>query len=75
MIKQLTPGYREVLLADCDAWKLFRQKESDLIEALAKEQYSGGGSVQSNIIRSRKSGSIKSRAIVMFTYYDTILKY
>lgn len=75
LIRRLAPEDRKVLIAAQDAWTQFRRKEMVLMNTLAKEPYSGGGTIRSNIIQHHKAESMKSRAVELFTYYDTMLKY
>ncbi len=75
LIRRLAPEDGKTLIAAQDAWTQFYRKEMELMYTLVKKPYSGGGTIQSNIIQHHKAESIKNRAVVLFTYYDTMLKY
>ena len=75
MIRRLTQDDRKALIAAQDAWTHFLRKELELMNILAKAPYSDGGTIRSNIIQRHKAESTKSRAVMLFTYYDTLLQY
>lgn len=75
LIRRLAPEDRKVLIAAQDAWTQFHRKEMGLMDLLTKEPNSGGGTIEFNIIQHHKAESMKNRAVALFTYYDTMLKY
>lgn len=75
LIRRLAPEDRKVLIAAQDAWIQFYRKELELMNTLAEESYSGGGTIRSGIVQHHRAESVKSRAVVLFIYYDTLLKY
>jgi hypothetical protein len=75
LIRRLAPEDRKTLIAAQDAWTHFCRKESELMNTLAKEPYSGSGTIRSNIIQQHKAESMKSRAVMLFTYYNTLMQY
>lgn len=56
------------------AWLQFRDTESKLIKTLSKDEYSGGGTIQSNIVTSSYADLVVKRCIDIFNYYDNIIK-
>ena len=75
LIRRLAPEDRKVLIAAQDAWTQFYRKELELMNTLAEESYSGGGTIRSDIVQHHRAESVKSRAVVLFIYYDTMQKY
>lgn len=65
---------KKVLVAAQRAWLVFRDAEKKLIGVTRKEEYSGGGTIQSNIFTGLYASMIEERAIAIFNYYDEIIK-
>ncbi len=74
LIKLLNPEDKKVLLNAQKAWLVFRDSELKLINTMAKEEYSGGGTIQSNIASDRYSQLVIQRTKDIFDYYDNTLK-
>lgn len=70
LLKLLKPADQKVLIAAQKAWIAYRNAEGKLIGTMAKDEYSGGGSIQSNIANGRYADVVVSRAIEIFLYYD-----
>lgn len=63
---------KQVFLKAQKAWLAFRKAEEELILVLSKDQYSGGGTIQSNIITDSFSGLIVRRTDELFRYYSNM---
>lgn len=74
LIKQLLPKDKEKLREAQRAWVNFRDKESDLHRLLRDEHYSGGGTIQGNILVGKNHGLVKQRAIELYHYCIDILQ-
>lgn len=70
LLKLLKPADQKVLIAAQKAWIAYRNAEGKLIGTMSKDEYSGGGSIQSNIANGRYADVVVSRAIEIFLYYD-----
>ncbi|MCX6317131.1 MAG: DUF1311 domain-containing protein [Bacteroidetes bacterium] len=70
----LQPEDKKVLVAAQRAWLVFRDAEKKLIGVTRKEEYSGGGTIQSNIFTGLYASMVEERAIAIFNYYDEIIK-
>jgi len=70
LLKSLNPEDKKVLVTAQRAWMNFRDSEAILIRTMTKDEYSGGGTIQSNIATSSYSHMVKHRAIELFNYYD-----
>lgn len=70
LLKSLKIEDKKVLVVAQRAWMSFRDSEARLISTVTKDEYSGGGTIQSNIATLSYSHRIKQRAIEMFNYYD-----
>lgn len=70
LLKLMKPADQKVLIAAQKAWITYRNAEGKLIGTMSKEEYSGGGSIQSNIANGRYADVVVSRAIEIFLYYD-----
>jgi uncharacterized protein YecT (DUF1311 family) len=73
-IKLLKPEDKKILITAQKAWLMFRDAELKLIGNMTNEQYSGGGTIQSNIRMSQYSSLVVERTIAIFNYYNRILK-
>jgi uncharacterized protein YecT (DUF1311 family) len=74
LLKLLKPQDKTTLVAAQKAWLQFRDTESKLIKTLSKDEYSGGGTIQSNIVTSSYADLVVKRCIDIFNYYDDIIK-
>ena len=70
LLKLMKPADQKVLIAAQKAWIAYRNAEGKLIGTMSKQEYSGGGSIQSNIANGRYADVVVSRAIEIFLYYD-----
>lgn len=70
----LKPADKKVLITTQKAWLVFRDAELKLIGKLREDEYSGGGSIQSNIAVGRYSDIVEARTLQLFNYYDEIFK-
>jgi len=70
--KSLKAEDRKVLVSAQRAWMNYRDAEVKLISTMTKEEYSGGGSIQSNIATLNYNYLVKHRTIEIFSYYDGI---
>lgn len=74
LLKILKPEDKKALISAQKAWMAFRDAEEGLIAILTKDEYSGGGSMQSNIATSTFGALITKRTVEIFNYYDEIIK-
>lgn len=74
LLKLLKPQDKTTLVTAQKAWLQFRDTESKLIRTLSKDEYSGGGTIQSNIVTSSYADLVVKRCIDIFNYYDNIIK-
>ncbi|MBV4357181.1 lysozyme inhibitor LprI family protein [Pinibacter aurantiacus] len=74
LLKTLKPEDQKVLVSAQRAWLAYRDAELKLIGTMTKEEYSGGGSIQSSIAIGSYSELVVKRAIEIFNYYDGIIK-
>lgn len=74
LLKALRPEDKRILIAAQKAWLAYRDAEDKLISTMTKEEYSGGGTIQSNIATGAYADLIVKRAIEIFNYYDSIIK-
>jgi len=74
LLKLLTPEDKKTMIAAQKAWVAFRDAEGALIALMMKEEYSGGGTIQSNIATHNYTMLIIERTNAIFNYYITIVK-
>ncbi len=74
LLKLLKPDDKKILVTAQKAWLVFRDAELKLIGTMTDEQYSGGGTMQSNIRSAQYSSVLVKRTIDIFIHYDGILK-
>ena len=74
LMKSLKPEDKKVLITAQKAWLVFRDAEIKLIGTMTEDQYSGGGTMQSNIRMGQYSSLVVERTIDIFHYYNGILK-
>lgn len=74
ILKLLKPEDKKALINAQKAWIAYRDAEMKLISTLTKDEYSGGGTIQSNIASGAYSDLVVNRTIELFRYYDSILK-
>lgn len=73
LIKLLKPADQKVLKAAQKTWIAYRNAEIKLINVMSKDEYSGGGTIQSNIASGRYADLIVSRTLEIFVYYDDVV--
>ena len=74
LMKLLKPEDKKVLITAQKAWLAFRDAELNLIGTMTEEEYSGGGTIQSNIRVGSYSTLVSERTIEIFNYYNGITK-
>ncbi len=74
LLKLLKPQDKTALVTAQKAWLQFRDAESKLIRTFSKDEYSGGGTIQSNVVTSSYANLVVKRCIDIFNYYDNIIK-
>lgn len=74
LLKVLKPEDKQILVAAQRAWIAYRDAEAKFIGVMTKDEYSGGGTIQSIIATSSYSELVTKRAIEIFIYYDGIIK-
>lgn len=74
LLQLLKPEDKKVLISAQKAWLAYRDAESKLIWTMTKDEYSGGGSMQSNIATDSYSDLVVQRTIAIFNYYNGIVK-
>ena len=74
LLNSLNEEDKKVLIAAQRAWLSFRDTEAKLIWTMTKDEYSGGGTMQSNIATGSYSYLVKQRTIDIFSYYNEITK-
>jgi uncharacterized protein YecT (DUF1311 family) len=72
LLKILKPEDKKVLVTAQKAWLAYRDAEAELIGTMT--EYSGGGTIQSNIATGSYSELVVKRAVEIFNYYDGIFK-
>lgn len=70
LLNSLNEEDKKVLIAAQRAWMIFRDAEAKLIWTMTNDEYSGGGTMQSNIATGSYSYLIKQRTIDIFSYYN-----
>ena len=74
LMKLLKIEDKKHLIKAQKSWINFRNTEARLLGVLTKEEYSGGGSIQSNIRVGSYSLLLVSRTNTLFNYYNEIIK-
>ena len=74
LLKLLSPEDRKILIAAQKAWLTYRDAEGKLITMMMNDEYSGGGTIQSNIATNNYCLLIVERTNSIFNYYSTIIK-
>lgn len=74
LMKSLKPEDKKVLITAQKAWLAFRDAEIKLIGTMTEDQYSGGGTMQSNIRMGQYSSLVVDRTIDIFHYYNGVVK-
>lgn len=74
LMKSLKPDDKKTLITAQKSWLTFRDTEYELIKTLRKEEYSGGGTMQTTIIAGQYYDLIQKRTIDIFNYLNEIIK-
>jgi uncharacterized protein YecT (DUF1311 family) len=74
LLKVLSAEDKKILIKAQKAWLAFRDAEIELISAMTKDEYSGGGSMQSNIATGSVAQLTIDRAISIFDYYNEMIQ-
>ncbi len=67
---KLQPADRPALIAAQKSWLAFRDNEVKLYQMLRKDNYSGGGTIQSNFMSAQYLDIVKTRTLTLFEYYS-----
>ena len=74
LLKRLNTEDKKTLVKAQRSWLTYRDAETELIGTMTKEEYSGGGTIQSTNAVGAYADLIVKRTIEIFKYYDGILK-
>ena len=74
LLKALLPEDQKVLVAAQKAWIGYRDAEDKLIVTMTRDEYSGGGTIQLNIMAGSFADLVVKRTIELFNYYNGIAK-
>lgn len=74
LLNMLQPEDKKVLITAQRAWIAYRDAEAKLIGTMTKEEYSGGGTIQSIIATGSYADLVVKRTLEIFNYYDGIVK-
>ena len=74
LLNALTTEDKNTLQDAQKAWLTFRDAEAKLIRLLSKENYSGGGTMQSNIVNGLYSDMVQNRTIEIFNYFNAMVQ-
>jgi uncharacterized protein YecT (DUF1311 family) len=73
LMSKLSVSDKEVLKESQRNWLAYRDAELKLLGVLIKEEYSGGGSIQSNLLGASYAERIIKRVVELFQMYDSII--
>ncbi len=74
LLKALQPEDKKILINAQKAWLAFRDAEAKLIGTMTKDEYSGGGTIQSTTATDAYADIVVKRTIEIFDYYNNIQK-
>ena len=74
LLKILKPEDKKILITAQKAWLIYRDAETQLIGTVTSKEYSGGGSIQSNIASNYYSDLVVKRTVIIFNYFNSIVK-
>jgi len=74
LLKALKPEDQKVLIVAQRAWLVYREAETKLVDTMIKDEYSGGGSIQSLLAVGSYSSLVVERTKDIFNYYNSIFK-
>ena len=73
LLAALKPADKATLIATQRSWINYRDAESKLIYTMGKQEYSGGGTIQSNIASTAYADLVVERTLKIFNYYNSIV--
>lgn len=68
LLNVLSPEDKKILVAAQKTWINYRDSETELVNTIGKDQYSGGGTIQQLIESSSYMDLVKNRAIEIFEH-------
>lgn len=74
LLKSLKGEDKKTFILAQRSWLSYRDSEFKLVQTLAKDSYSGGGTIQSNIVIGAYSDMVLQRTLTIFDYYDRLIK-
>ena len=74
LLKALKAEDQKILISAQRAWLVFQQAEIKLIDTMIKEEYSGGGSIQSTLQVGSYASLVVERTKDIYYYYISIVK-
>ena len=74
LLNLLSTEDKKVLVSAQRAWLSFRDAETKLIATMTKEEYSGGGTIQSNLANSAYNDLVVKRTVQIFNHYNSVIK-
>jgi uncharacterized protein YecT (DUF1311 family) len=74
LLKALKPEDQKILISAQRAWLVYREGEIKLINTMVKDEYSGGGTIQSLRAVGSYGSLVVNRTKEIFEYYDSIVK-
>jgi uncharacterized protein YecT (DUF1311 family) len=74
LLKALKPEDQKILISAQRAWLVYREGEIKLINTMVKDEYSGGGTIQSLRAVGSYGSLVVNRTKEIFEYYDSIIK-
>ena len=74
LLDRLKGDDKQVLIEAQRKWLAFRDAELHLLGVVIKDEYSGGGTMQSNILGSTYADRIVNRVVELFYLYEGMLK-
>lgn len=72
ILAKLSTADKQIFITAQKSWLAFRKAEENLILMLSKDEYSGGGTLQSNIITGSFSRLIVQRTDELYRYYSNM---
>lgn len=72
LLNALKPADKNALIAAQRSWITYRDAETKLISTMRKDSYSGGGTIQSNIVSAAYADLVVQRTLAIFNYYNSI---
>lgn len=73
LLKILKPEDKKTLTNAQKAWIAYRDAEKKLIWAMTKDEYSGGGTIQTNIATGSCAELVVNRAVSIYLFYIDVI--